>query len=232
MHDCCPDLAFDIVANHRQIGLFEAILPVLFTRNKHWNTVDKTYACLEDLFNIPLGRCLGANGKVIYHHICACIFEDFYNIISLLWRLGNYTREVFAQPIVCHSTMDFRFQLRNFGKAIGIIRRGENGFAEIFTHLILVNIKGCSEFYITDMIPTQVYMHQTWDKILWLCFAVVLHALHERTCTVTDSNNRNTHFLLTSHTSYRSFPGIIYLNPKLQVFKAIHTIPLFLLDCY
>src|SRR5437667_11397325 len=81
------------------------------------------------------------------------------------------------------------------------------------------------------MISTQVYMHQAWDKILCFCFAVVLYTLHERTCTVTDSNNRNTHFLFTCHTSTVSFPGIVYLS-QITDFKAIHTISPFLLDSY
>src|SRR3974377_1445261 len=100
-----------------------------------------------------------------------------------------------------HSTEDLCSQSGNLGKTIGIIWCSENCFANIFTYLVLVDIKCCGELDIADMISTKIYMHHARDKIIWFCFAVVLYALHERTCTVTDSNNSNTHFLFTCHTS-------------------------------
>src|SRR5271167_5142519 len=36
MHNCRAYLAFNVVADHRQIGLLEAVLPVLFAGNEDW----------------------------------------------------------------------------------------------------------------------------------------------------------------------------------------------------
>ncbi len=40
MHNGCPDLALDVVTDHREIGLFEALLPVLFAPDEDRNAVD------------------------------------------------------------------------------------------------------------------------------------------------------------------------------------------------
>src|SRR5713226_527117 len=83
MHNCCPDLAFDIVTDHRQIGLFEALLPVLFAGNEHRNAVYETCTCLDNLLDIPLGRRLRADRQVVDHHIGPGVFEYFDDIVGL-----------------------------------------------------------------------------------------------------------------------------------------------------
>ena len=124
MHNRCSDLTFDIVTDHRQVRFLESLLPVFFTSNKHGNTVDETHTRLDNLLNIPLGGSLRANWQVVYHYICAGIIENLDNISCLPGCFGNHLREIFAQPIMGHPSIDLRSQFRHIGETIGIIWRG------------------------------------------------------------------------------------------------------------
>src|SRR5258708_7527094 len=132
-----------------------------------------------------------------------------------------------------HAPVDLRAQLRDIAKAIRIIWGCVNGFAEIFAHLIMVNIKGRGELNIANVISAQVHMHQAWDEIARFRFTIVMYALYQRTGTVTYAYNCNTHFLV-SHTRYSvPFPKYapVYLSHNISLYDIL-TIPLFSPDCY
>ena len=136
------DLALDIVADHRQIGFLEALLPVLFACNKDRNAVDKPHASPENLLNIPLGSRLRAYRQIVHHNISTCVLENFHNIVGLSRRFPDDAREILAKPIMSHTPVDLCIELRNVSKAICIIGGRINSLADIFTHFVLVDVEG------------------------------------------------------------------------------------------
>ena len=58
------DLGLDVVADDRQAGLLEALVPVVLAGDEHGDAVDEAAARLEDLLDVPLGRLLGADRQV------------------------------------------------------------------------------------------------------------------------------------------------------------------------
>src|SRR5260221_7261334 len=106
MNDGGTDLALNIVADHRKVRLFEAILPVRFTCDKDRNTVHKANTCLENLLDIPLRSGFRADRQVVYYDIGAGIFENFYNIVGLPGSFGNDACEGFAPPIMGHTAIN------------------------------------------------------------------------------------------------------------------------------
>jgi hypothetical protein len=49
------DLAFDVIADDRQVAIGEALLPVGLGGDKDRDAVDKAAAGVQDLLNLPLG---------------------------------------------------------------------------------------------------------------------------------------------------------------------------------
>src|SRR6476646_9401440 len=64
MDDRRPDLALDVVADDRQTGLLEALVPVVLAGDESGEAVDEADAGLERLLDVPLGRLLGADRQV------------------------------------------------------------------------------------------------------------------------------------------------------------------------
>ena len=58
------DLRLDVVADDRQPGLLEALVPVVLAGDEHRQAVDEADAGLERLLDVPLGRLLGADRQV------------------------------------------------------------------------------------------------------------------------------------------------------------------------
>ncbi len=120
--------------------LFEALLPVRFAPDEDRNAVHQAYLRLENLLDVPFGGCLGADRQVVNHHVGAGVVEDMHDVGGRGLGLRNHAREVFAQTIVRHAAIDLRVQVRHVGKLIGVVGGSEDGLADIFPHLILINI--------------------------------------------------------------------------------------------
>jgi hypothetical protein len=59
-----PDLALDVVADDRQPGLLEALVPVVLAGDEDRQAVDEADAGGERLLDVPLGRLLGPDRQV------------------------------------------------------------------------------------------------------------------------------------------------------------------------
>ena len=105
-----------------------------------------------------------------------------------------------------HTAIYLRIEFGNVCEAVRIVWGCVDGFTDIFTYFILINIKGGRELDIVDVVPTKVDVHQARDKILWLCLTIVVDTLYQRTGTVASSNECNAHFLCACHVE-GSFPN-------------------------
>ena len=63
------DLRLDVVADDRQPGLLEALVPVVLAGDEHRQAVDEADAGLQRLLDVPLGRLLGADRQVADEHV-------------------------------------------------------------------------------------------------------------------------------------------------------------------
>ncbi len=61
----------------------------------------------------------------------------------------------------------------------GVIWLSEDGLCYILPHLILIDIKRGNEVDITDMIASQIYMHQSGDEVVLSGAAVVMYSLNQ-----------------------------------------------------
>ena len=76
VHDRRADLGLDVVADDRQAGLLEAVVPVVLAGDEHRDAVDEAAAGLEHLLDVPLGRLLGADRQVGDDDVGLRVLED------------------------------------------------------------------------------------------------------------------------------------------------------------
>ena len=70
------DLALDVVADDRQTGLLELFVPVVLAGDEDGQAVDDADAGFEGLFDVPLGRLLGADRQVADDDVGLGVLED------------------------------------------------------------------------------------------------------------------------------------------------------------
>ncbi|MBA7716336.1 hypothetical protein ES703_125406 [subsurface metagenome] len=77
MNNSCPHLRFYIISNNWKPTFSEALLPILLSGNKNWDTVNKTTTSCQHLLNIPLGCLLTTHRKIVKHYIGLGFLKDF-----------------------------------------------------------------------------------------------------------------------------------------------------------
>ena len=80
VHDRRADLGLDVVADDRQAGLEEAVVPVVLAGDEDRDAVHEAAAGLEDLLDVPLGRLLGADRQVGDDDVGARVLEDLRDV--------------------------------------------------------------------------------------------------------------------------------------------------------
>src|SRR3954454_10699505 len=84
-----PDLGLDVVADDRQPGLLEALVPVVLAGDEDGEAVDEAAAGLEDLLDVPLRRLLGADRQVGHDDVGVRLLEDRDDVGRLALGLGD-----------------------------------------------------------------------------------------------------------------------------------------------
>jgi hypothetical protein len=77
------------------------------------------------------------------------------------------------------------------GEVDGVVLAGEDRLAEVLADLLDVDVEGCGELDVTDVIATEVDVHQTRYLLVGIRVLVVLDALHERAGAVAGADDRH-----------------------------------------
>ena len=179
MDDGGAYLGFDVISNDREASFFKARWPVSGTGNEDGDAVDKAAAGLEDLLYVPFGGFFAAYGEVADDHVCAGGFEDFGHVHCGAFCFGDDLGKIMAQAVVGHAALYGHVQVGYVCKFDGVVRFGEDGFAEVFAYFFFPDIEGGREFDVADVVAAQVCVHQAGNKGIFACIFVVLDALYE-----------------------------------------------------
>ena len=76
------DLRLDVVADDRQPGLGEALVPVVLAGDEDRQAVDEADPGLERLLDVPLGRLLGADRQVADQDVGPGLLEDPDDVVG------------------------------------------------------------------------------------------------------------------------------------------------------
>jgi len=137
-----PDLALDVIADHGQPALREALLPVFLAGDEHRDAVDKRAAGVEDLLDIPLGGLLAAHRQEVDHDIGPGVPENLGDVGGGAGGLGDLLGQIGAQPVMSHAPVHGHADpLWHIGEADCVVLAGPDGFTKVFADLFHVNVE-------------------------------------------------------------------------------------------
>ncbi len=195
VHDRRADLRLDVVADDRQPGLLEAVVPVVLARDEDGDAVDEAAAGLEHLLDVPLGRLLGADRQVGDDDVGLRVLEDLDDVGRLARRLRDLLREVLAEAVVRHAAVDRHVEVRDVGELDRVVLAGPDRLGEVLADLLLVDVERGGELDVADVVAAEVDVHEARDSAVRVGVLVVLDALHERVGAVAHADDRNAHLL-------------------------------------
>ncbi len=195
VRDRRPDLRLDVVADDGQATFLEPLLPVFFTGDEHWNTIDECTTGFQDLLDVPLGRHLAADRQVANHDVCLGILENLDDVCRGARGFGDDLGKILAQTVVRHPAVHGDAQLGYIGELVGIARRRVYCLAQVFADFVDVDVECGGEFNVANMIASETDVHEPGDKFIVLGIPVVMHALDERRRAIAHADNCDADFL-------------------------------------
>src|SRR3954469_29723 len=197
VEDRRADLRLDVVADDRQAGLLEALVPVVLAGDEDGDAVHEAAAGLEDLLDVPLGRLLGADREVGDDDVGVRVLEDLDDVGGLAGRLGDLLLEVLAQAVVRHAAVDghaeVRRHLRELGRVVGV---GPDGLPEVLADLRLVDVEGARELDVVDVVAAEIDVHEAGDFGRRVGVLVEVDALDEGRGAVAHADDRDAHLVV------------------------------------
>ena len=129
MGNCGAYLGLNIVTNDRQSSLSKSALPIAFTGNKDRHAIDEATAGSQYLFHIPFGCLFASYWQIVDHHISLGLFEYIHNICSWARCLSDDLRQILAQSIVGHTSVNSDARLGHVAEFNGVVRLGVNSLS-------------------------------------------------------------------------------------------------------
>ena len=78
---------------------------------------------------------------------------------------------------------------RNVTDLDRVVLAGPDGISKVESHLLAVDVEGGHELDVPYVVATEVDVHQAGHELARIGVAVVVDALHQRCCAVTDAHN-------------------------------------------
>jgi len=78
-----------------------------------------------------------------------------------------------------HAPLDFHLGSRHITELDGIIRLGIDCLRQVFTYFVLVYIKGGNKIYITNMVTSEINVHQSRYEFIIFRITVMVYSLYE-----------------------------------------------------
>ena len=191
-----PDLGLDVVADDRQAGLFEALVPVVLAGDEDGQAVDEADARRERLLDVPLGRLLGADRQVADEHVRLGLLEDADDVGGFARRLGDLLLQVLAEAVVGHAALDLDPELRHLGELDRVVLARPDRLGEVLADLLGVDVEGGDELDVADVVAAEVDVHQAGHFLGGVGVLVVLDALDEGVGAVADADDRDPDLLV------------------------------------
>jgi hypothetical protein len=196
MRDRRADLRLDVVADDRNPGVLEALLPIRLAGDEDRHAVHHRAAGLEDLLDVPPGCRLRADGEVVDDDVGAGLLEDPDDVVRLPGRLLDDLREVLADAVVRHPARDLDAGLRDVRKLDRVVRLRPDRVREVEADFALDDVERGGELDVGDVVAAEVDVHEAGDGALGRCVLVVLDSLEERVGAVAHADERDAHLLL------------------------------------
>ena len=191
-----PDLGLDVVADDRQPGLLEALVPVVLAGDEDGQAVDEADPGRERLLDVPLGRVLGADRQVTDQHVGLGLLEDADDVGGLPGALVIFSFRYLPRPswVMPRSTLTPR--LRHLGELDRVVLARPDRLGEVLADLLDVDVEGGDELDVADVVAAEIDVHQAGHLLGGVGVLVVLDALDEGVGAVADADDRDADLLV------------------------------------
>ena len=134
------------------------------------------------------------------------LFQNADDVVGRAGRFFDDALHVFAEAIVRHAAMNFHPELRHFGETDGVVRFGEDRFAQIAADLVHADVEGGGELDVAHVIPAELDMHQAGNEIVLAGVAIEFDPLDKGRSAVADPDNTHSNLILHSSTALLKWP--------------------------
>jgi hypothetical protein len=198
------DLGLDVVADDRQAGIFEALVPVVLTGDEDGQAVDEADPGRERLLDVPLDRVLGTDRQVTDENVRLGLFEDADDVGGLPRRFGDFLFQVLAEAVVGHAALDLDAEVGDVGELDRVVLTRPDRLREVFADLLLIDVEGGDELDVADVVAAQFDVHQAGNFVGRIGVFVVLDALDEGVGAVADADDRDADLLIRAADAVRA----------------------------
>jgi hypothetical protein len=206
MHDGGADLAFDVVADDRQVRRFEPRPPFGARGEKDRNAVDEAAARFQRLLGIEMRCAFAADRQVGNDDVGAAVAQGARHVDRRVVRLFDRAAQIFAQPVQGRAALHVDAQPRHRGKADRVVGGGEHRLAEIAPDLRRGDVERGGELDVADAVSTDFAVHQARHAGFVIDGAIELNALHQRRCAIADTHQCDADFVAAQRCPRFVFP--------------------------
>jgi len=121
------------------------------------------------------------------------------DVHGVLARLGDLLAVVLAEPVERGTAQHLHAHRRDVGELDGVVRLGEDGFADVLPDLLAVDVEGRHELDIADVVRPELDVHEAGHLLIGRGMAVELHALHQRGGAVADAHDGHSDLVVRHH---------------------------------
>ncbi len=192
-----PDLALDVVADDRDLGVGESLGPLGVGGDEDGDAVHHGGAGLEAALGVELGGLLGSDGEVADRDLGPGLLQGLHDVdglgVGLTEGLGvGVVRHVGRDPVVdrCHLHGDARLGELSLEDG-GVVGLGEDGLFDRLADFALVDVEGGDDLDVLKAVAADVIVHES-RRVLGRML-IELEALDERARAVADADDGQFH---------------------------------------
>ncbi len=195
MDDGGAYLALDVVAYYGDARVLELLSPNGIGGYEYRHAVDVTHPGIQGRLGVEPARLLRAYGHVVDENLGAAIFQLTHHVAGIevgddeglvLFVRGHVRSDsVQNRPLLHHDPHEGDVGIEGFGA----VWRGEDGIADVLSHLSFVDVEGRHHIYVAGAVSSDGPMHQPYTIFIIRIF-IIFNPLDERAGAVAEAGNR------------------------------------------
>lgn len=196
MGDGRADLALDVVADDRHAGVGELLGPHRVRGDEHRQRVDERHTGVDGALGVELVGLLRTHRQVGHQHVDLGLLERLDHVDRLGVGHLDGVGVVLADAVQRRAALHRDVGGRHVGDLDGVVLRREDRLGQVEADFLGVHVERGDELDVADVVLAELHVHQAGHGAVLVGVEVVLHALDERRCAVTDADDGDSYLRL------------------------------------
>src|SRR5699024_8795357 len=185
------DLGLDVVADDRDSGGTELLVPFLGPGDEDGQSVDEGDLRVDGRLSVVLHRFLRTDGHVAYEHVRLGVLERLDHVDRVTIGFDDRVAVVLSEAVESRSAQDLDAGRLDIAEFDGVVLTGRDRLGDVDADLLAVDIEGGNEIDVTDVIIPELHVHETRNFRPRGHIPVVLNTLDQGRGAVAQSGNRD-----------------------------------------